>query len=153
MHFPDDRHFVNALVPVADAFAGTKETDIIRVDGDGIEFTVYSGVGATGTSTFTVEACDDVSATATTAVPFWYKEVATDPGDTEWTLATASGFTRTAGSNYACRIFVPADLIGQTGRAFARLKAVEVVDSAVLGGILASIVNPRKQPQKRTVLS
>ena len=51
-------------------------------------------MGATGTSTFTLLAADDVTPSNTAAVPFWYKEIASDPGDTEWTLATVAGFTR-----------------------------------------------------------
>ena len=154
MHNIDADHFVNALAPVADAFSGaTATSDVIKVDGDGIEFIVWTGVGATGTSTFTVLACDDVTPSNTTAVAFWYKEITSDPGDATWTLATATGFTRTAGSNYMARIWVPADLIGATGRNYAQLNGAESVASAVLGGILARVVNTRKQPQSATVIT
>ena len=145
---------VNALPPVADAFAGaTATSDVIKVDGAGIEFLVYTGVGATGTSTFTVLACDDVVPTNTTAVAFWYKEITSDPGDATWSLATATGFTRTAGSNYMARIWVPADLIGATGREYAQLNGAEVADSPVLGGIVARIVQPSQQPVIATVIT
>ncbi len=153
MHNVDADHFVIAIAPVADAFAGTKTSDVIKVDGDGIEFQVWTGVGATGTSTFTVLACDDVTPTTTAAVAFWYKEITADPGDADWTLATTAGFTRTAGTNYACRIWVPADLIGANGYGYAQLKAVEVVDSPVLGGVVARVVNTNYQPQQVTVLT
>jgi len=153
MHNIDADHFVNALPPVADAFSGTTNSDVVKVDGDGIEFIVQTGVGATGTSTFTVDACDDVTPTTTAKVAFWYKEITSDPGDTEWTLATTSGFVRTAGTNAMFRIWVPADLIGANGYNYARLVAVESVDSPVLGGILARIVNTRKQPQGVTVIT
>lgn len=153
MHNVDADHFVIAIAPVADAFAGTKTSDVIKVDGDGIEFQVWTGVGATGTSTFTVLACDDVTPTTTAAVAFWYKEITADPGDADWTLATTAGFTRTAGTNYACRILVPADLIGANGYGYAQLKAVEVVDSPVLGGVVARVVNTNYQPQQVTVLT
>lgn len=153
MHNVDADHFVIAIAPVANAFAGTKTSDVIKVEGEGIEFQVWTGVGATGTSTFTVLACDNVTPSNTTAVPFWYKEITADPGDTDWTLATAAGFTRTAGSNYACRIWVPADLIGQTGRGYAQLSAVESVNSPVLGCVVARVVNTCKQPQQVTVLT
>lgn len=149
----DSSHFVNALPPVADAFAGTVTSDVIKVDGNGIEFHVVRGVGATGTSTLTVLACDDVTPTTTVAVPFWYKEVTSDPGDEDWTLATAAGFTTAAGSNAIFRVWCPAGLIGQNGYGYAQLQAVEVVDSPVLGCIMARIVEPRKQPLKETVLT
>ena len=152
-YIPENTHMVNALPPVADAFSGTVTSDVIKVDGQGIEFLVQTGVGATGTSTFTVLACDDVTPTTTAAVVFWYKEVTSDPGDTEWTLATTAGWTRTAGTNAMFRIWVPADVIGANGYNYAQLKAVESVDSPVLGGILAILHNTRKQPQKVTVIT
>jgi len=128
-YIPENNHYVNATPPVADAFAGTYTSDVVKVDGKGIEFLVWTGVGATGTSAFTVLACDDVTPSNTTAVAFWYKEITSDPGDATWTLATSSGFTRTAGSNYMARIWVPADLVGATGYGYAQLKGVEDTDS------------------------
>lgn len=154
MHNLDADHFVIGLPPVADAFAGTKYSDVVKVEGtDGIEFQIWTGVGATGTSTLTVEACDDVTPTTQSAVAFFYKEITADPGATSWTAATSTGFARTAGTNYAVRIFVPADVVGATGYAYARLKAVEVVDSPVLGGIVVRLINTRRQPQTVTVLT
>jgi hypothetical protein len=152
---PDNIHYVNALPPVADAFSGaTATSDVINVQGSGgIEFLVYTGVGATGTSTFTVLACDDVTPSNTTAVAFWYKEITSDPGDTTWTLATATGFLRTAGSNAMFRIWVPADLIGATGYGYARLNGAEGTDSPVLGGILAILHNTTFQPNTVTVIT
>lgn len=154
MHYPNNLHIVNALPPVADAFSGaTATSDVVKVDGAGIEFLVWTGVGATGTSTFTVLACDDVTPSNTTAVAFWYKEVTSDPGDATWTLATTAGWTRTAGSNFMARIWVPADLIGQHGYNYAQLNGAESVDSPVLGGILAIIHEPKQQPVISTVIT
>lgn len=152
-HNIDADHFVQALPPAADAFAGTITSDVIKVDGDGIEFLIYRGVGATGTSTITALAADDVTPTNTTAIVFWYKEITSDPGDETWTLATTAGFATTLGSNAMFRIWIPADLVGAEGYGYAQLKAVEVTDSPVLGGILARIVNTRKQPQSVTVIT
>ncbi len=153
-HIPNESHFINALPPVADAFSGaTATSDVIKVDGHGIEFIVYRGVGATGTSTITVLACDDVTPTTTAAVAFWYKEITSDPGDTTWTLATSAGFLTTAGSNAMFRVWVPADLIGAQEYGYAQLNCAEGTDSPVLGGILARIVNTRFQPQTTTVLT
>lgn len=153
-NYPDQVHYVNALPPVADAFAGAAVvSDVIKVTGQGIEFLVYSGVGATGTSTFTVLACDNVTPSTTAAVAFWYKEVASDPGSETWTLATSSGWTRTAGSNFMARIWVPADLIGAQGYAYAQLKCVESVDSPVLGGILAVLWGAEFDPNITTVIT
>jgi len=153
MHAPSNLHYINALPPVADAFASTAISDVIKVDGAGIEFLVYRGVGTTGTSTVTVLACDDVTPSNTTAVTFWYKEITSDPGDTSWTLTTTSGFTTTAGSNAMFRIWVPADLIGANGYNYAQLSMAESVDAAVLGGILAILHEPKVQPVEATVIT
>ncbi len=150
MQIPTDLHFVKGLDPVADAFASTVYSDIIEVAGQGIGFIIYKGVGTTGTSTITVEACDDISASNSTAVVFWYKRVGTT--DSGWTAATTAGFTTTAGSSDLYHIAVPADQIGETGYAYARLKAVESVDSAVLGGILAYVYGGRFTPQPTSLV-
>ena len=148
----DRDHFVNAVVPVANAFAGTLSSDVIKVDGDGIEFIIIRGAG-TGSTVVTVLACSNPAAAATAAVTFWYKEIVTDPGDTEWTLATTTGFTAAANANAMFRVWVPADLIGANGYNYAQLKAVEGTANATTGCVLARIVNTRKQPLKVTVLT
>lgn len=132
----DDLHFIKGLDPVADAFAGTVYSDIVSMKNlDKLIFMLYKGVGTTGTSTITVEACDDVSGSNVTAIPFRYKAITT--GDTQGanTAAAAAGFTTTAGSSQLYAIEVDAQELGDTGYGFVRLKAVEVVDAAVLGGI------------------
>ena len=150
MQIPTDLHFVKGLDPVADAFASTVYSDIIEVAGQGIGFIIYKGVGTTGTSTITVEACDDISASNSTAVVFWYKRVGTT--DSGWTAATTAGFTTTAGSSDLYHIAVPADQIGETGYAYARLKAVEVANDPVLGGILAYVYGGRFTPQPTSLV-
>ncbi len=129
-------HWIKGLDPVADAFAGTVNTDIVNAnDYHTIVFEIYKGVGATGTSTITVEACDDVSASNTTAIPFRYKAITS--GDTEGalTVAAAAGFATTAGSSQIYLIEVDTQELGDTGYQYVRLTAVEVVDDPVLGGI------------------
>lgn len=133
-------HAVTGLDPVADAFDGTVYSDIIRVSNAfGISFLLWKGVGATGTSTVTVQACDDVSATNTSALAFKYRaNTATGTSDV-WgalTTATSAGFDTTAGSGQMYWIHVDADLLANSGYKFCRLKCVEVVNSPVLGGIM-----------------
>ena len=137
-------HIVKGLDPVADAFSETVYSDIINMENFGhIQFIIYKGVGATGTSTITVEACDDAAGTKSAALPFRYQLSTT--GDTygEPTNATVAGFTTTAGSSQVYKIDVDADVLGSTGYNYIRLKAVEVVDAAVLGGILAVLTEPK----------
>lgn len=130
-------HLVKGLDPVADAFSGTVYSDIVNMgDYANATFIIYKGVGTTGTSTITVEASDDVSGSNVTAIPFRYKAITS--GDTEGALtaATTTGFTTTAGSSQLYAIEIDSEELGDTGYQYARLKCVEVVDAAVLGGIL-----------------
>ena len=130
-------HVAQGLPPVADAFSGTVYSDVFNMKNyKGCTFIVYKGVGVTGTSTITVSACDDAVPSNRTAIPFKYR--ANTSSDT-WgavTQATAAGFTTTAGSNHIYEIIVDGDELGDTGYGYVELKAVEVVNDPVLGGIL-----------------
>lgn len=150
LQIPTQLHFVKGLDPVADAFAGTVYSDVIEVAGQGIGFVIYKGVGTTGTSTITINAADDAAASNETAVPFWYKRIGTT--DSGWTAATTSGFTTTAGSSDVYHIAVAADVIGATGYGYARLKAVESADAAVLGCVLAYVFGGRFVPQPTSLI-
>lgn len=135
--FLQNCHLVKGLDPVADAFAGTVYSDIVNMgDYAGCTFIIYKGVGATGTSTITVEASDDVSGSTTTAIPFRYKAITS--GDTEGALTavTTAGFATTAGSSQLYAIEVDGQELGDTGYQYCRLKCVEVVNDPVLGGVL-----------------
>lgn len=130
-------HFVKGLDAVADAFAGTVNSDVVNMgDYAGVTFIIHKGVGTTGTSTITVEAVDDVSATNQTAIPFRYKAITL--GDTEGALiiAAAAGFATTAGSSELYIIEVDSEELGDTGYQYVRLNAVEVVNDPVLGGVI-----------------
>ncbi|MEN6534641.1 MAG: hypothetical protein ABFD89_13315 [Bryobacteraceae bacterium] len=137
-------HFVKGIDPVADAFAGTVATDIVDVSAHGAAlFLIYKGVGATGTSTITVEACSDVTPTNSTAVPFYYKAITSNDTQGSMTAATSAGFATTAGSSQMYAVMVDAQELADAGYKYVRLKAVEVVDSPVLGGIAIALVQPR----------
>ena len=145
MKVPSDLHFVKGIDPVADAFDGTKYTDIIEVGGEGIAFLIYKGVGATGTITITFEASNNVAAGATSAVKFWYKRIGeTDSG---WTAATTAGFATTAGSSDMYLICSPKDVFASTGYRYAGMKAVEVANDPVLAGVVAFVYGLRYGPQ------
>lgn len=137
-------HVVNALLPVADAFAGTVYSDVINMKNwNHAQFVIQKGAGAVGTATITVEACDDVVPTNVSAVPFKYQKCTS--GDTfgELTAAEATGFATTAGANQMYKIEVDSDALVVSGYSYIRLKSVEVVDDPVLGGILAVLTEPR----------
>ncbi len=145
-------HLVKGLDPVANAFAGAVSSDIIAVQGEGIHFVIYKGVGATGTATITVDACDDTTPTTTAAVDFWYRACTT--GDTwgDWTHAASTGFTTTAGSSQLYEIYVPSAVLAEKGYGYARLTSTEVVANAVLGGILAFVDGLRYGPQPESLI-
>lgn len=147
-------HWVQGLAPKADAFSGaTVNSDIVKCESGGAIFLIYRGVGATGTSVVTVEACDDVTPTNTTAIPFIYRSnTATDVwGD--WTAATASGFTTAAGSNAIFEVYVDAAELAEEGYGYVRLDMAESVDSAVLGGILIGLIDTRYAPVAKTMIT
>ena len=148
-------HVVHGIAPVANAFAGTVYTDIFNMKNQhGCKFLIYKGVGTTGTSTITVEACDDVSGSNVTAIPFRYRANTTSDTWGAVTTATTAGFATTAGSNHMYEIIVDGDELGDTGYGFIRLKAVEVVAAAVLGGVLFIADTPREpQDVPATVLA
>jgi len=145
----ESRHFVKGLDPVADAFAGTVNSDVVSLRGyDNVLFIVHVGVGVTGTSTLTVEACDDVTPTNTTAIVFWYREITATDVEGAITKAAATGFVTTAGSSKIVLVeakaadVAAASVNSTVGNHFVRLTAVESVDSPVLGGITIELGGP-----------
>jgi hypothetical protein len=139
-----ERHLVKGLDAVADAFSATVTSDVVNLkDYYGARFVVHKGVGATGTSTLTIEACDNANGDNPVAVPFFSQShIGGDDVPADVVARSASGFTTTAGSSqlYVCE--VPADKL-PAGKSWVRLKSVEVVDSPVLGGILIELYGPR----------
>lgn len=135
----EDLKFINGLPPVADAFAGaTVYSDIIDMgDFSRLAFVQFVGTGATGTSTITVEACDDVSASNVIAIKFHSRSVTVADTEAAVVARAAAGYATVAGSNRIEIVSVREDVVGATGYQFVRVKFAEVVDSPVLGGILA----------------
>ena len=144
---------VSVLDPIADAFAGTVATDVVEVAGHGIKFIIGKGVGATGTSTVTLLACDDFVPTNTTAVIFWYRAMTVMGTWGAWTAATVAGFVTTLGSSQLYEVFTGADVIGVTGYPNAQLNLVEVTDSPVLGYVLAEVEPTRYSTQTVSLLA
>lgn len=137
-------HWVKGLDPIANAFAGTVRSDVVRGGNHrSVTFVIYKAVGATGTATITVEANDDVTPTTSSAIAFKYR--ASTTGDTWGALtdATTAGFATTAGSSQMYEIIVDTDELSKTGYKYVSLKSVEVVASPVLGGILVMMGQAR----------
>ena len=148
MLFAEQYHVAFGKNPVADFADTSAVSDVVNAKNfHSTVFLVYWGVGTTGTATITVEACDDVTPTNTTAVPFYYRVItgALNAGDTAGTLtlATAAGFTTTAGSHQCVVVEVNHEELGDTGYKYVRVKCTEVVDDPILGGILVLQGRPR----------
>lgn len=137
--------FVNALAPIANAFAGTVYPTGINMSQYGrLAFVIQKGVGTTGTTTVTVVAGSDASPITESAVPFRYRRIAA--GDTTigaLTQATATGFATTAGSGDMYIVEVDAKDLAASGFKYAHLKMVESVASAVIGSVLAFALDAR----------
>lgn len=96
----EECHVVNALV-AQDVSGGTFDTDVISMK-NAAHATVILALGTTGgTSTITVQECDDTTPTNTSAIAFDYYSETTDSGDTlgDRASATTSGFTTSANDN------------------------------------------------------
>lgn len=138
-------HFVKGIDPVADFGDTVQSSDVVNMSAfNNCVFVIYKGVGTTGTSTITVEACDDVVPTNYTAVPFFYQTMAgSDDVNAALVKATSAGFTTTAGSSQIYAIEVRAADLAALGRKYVRVKMTEVVNSPVLGGVLIILGEPR----------
>lgn len=139
-----ERHLVKGLDPVADAFAATVYTDVVNAENyHGVRFVNYHGVGATGTRTLTIEACDNAAGDNPVAVPFHYQKYeGADDVPADVAAATAAGFTTAAGSSRLYVLEVDSARL-PSGKSWVRQKSVEVVDSPVLGGVLIELLKPR----------
>ena len=136
-------HVVPGIDAVADAFASTVSSDVVNASHyESVCFLIHNGVGATGVSTITIESCDDVSPTTSTAVAFTSRSITTNDAEGAITARAAAGFLTTAGSSdiYLCE--VKSSELSGTDK-YVRATMVESVDSPVLGGIIILMGNPR----------
>lgn len=151
-------HAIKGLDPVADAFdnATTPASDVVSLKNwQNVVFTIHYGVGASGTQTWTVEACDDVVPTTTSAIAFHYRQTLSGDTPGALTAAAAAGFTVTAGSSKIVEIEVEAQALAALGYSYVRLKqSAEPVNSPCLGGILVQLFNPSsaKEPSVTAIV-
>ena len=143
--FIEGCHFVNVLPPLADGLDDSS-TDIVKMAEFGkVVFFIQTGVGATGTSTVTIEACDNVTPSNTSAVPFHYRKISVADTHAAVTAVLAAGVDTVAGSNDMYAFEVDADALAEDGNGYeyVRLTLVEVTDSPVLAGISALMLDAR----------
>lgn len=142
--------FVKGLPPAADRWNTNPATDIVSMrNHNKCTFLVHQEGGTTGTATFTVEACSDVSGTGATAIPFGYRVGAAGAGAGGDAMgarveATASGFTSTAASDRLYLIEVEANEL-LAAKPFVRLKCTEAVNDPVNGSVEIMLSEGRYQ--------
>lgn len=130
-----------------DMFNGDPATDVINMENaDTAIFMVIMNANAgSGAATITVEACDDVTPTNTTAITFRYKLISA--GDTQGavTAATTSGIS-VGTANTILYVEVDAATVAAatvnsaTGNKFVRLQATETQSDAV-DGVITGFLN------------
>lgn len=143
----DEIHAAIVLPPVADALAGTIHTTPIRLGPYAFaHFLLAAGVGNTGTSQITVEACDDAAGNNPVAIPFThnYQAAGANSNDTwqGYVQDAAVGFLTPAGSHRLFAISVDARYLPE-GKPFVRLTGVEQTASAVAAAVIALLSNAR----------
>tara|TARA_Y100000310_G_scaffold339506_1_gene432379 strand:+ start:706 stop:1173 length:468 start_codon:yes stop_codon:yes gene_type:complete len=107
-----------------------------------IVFAYVKGVGATGTATITVSGASDNAGTGSADIAYKYRNHANAAAQGALTSVAATGFTVTAGSNETTLVEVDAaDL--PDGKPWCSLTLTEVVDSPVLGTVIAIMTEPR----------
>lgn len=147
----ENLRIAKGLDPVANAFAGTVRSDVLRVtEAHKAIFLIYKGVGTTGTSVVTVQACDDASPSNETAVAFRYRRLNSTDSPGAVTECASTGFTTTAGSSDLYAIEVDCKALASSGYKFVCLKMVESAASAVVGAIVAMLV-PRYADSSNTI--
>ena len=147
---------VNALLPVADAFAGTKNSDVVNLANyKKCTFLIFTGASSSGTSVVTVNAGTSNSS-ATTAIAFKYRTQIAGTGGASGTTgsdipsaltdATSTGFTTTAskvGATYIIEVDAATVAAAGTNYDHCKLTLTESKDSPVTGMVAAILSEPR----------
>ena len=153
MRFTENVHIIGGLAPDADRFAGTVNTDVFEVAGEGAWFLIWYGANASlGASTLTIEACDDTTPTNTTAVPFMYRVSTTFDTWGDWTQATSAGITVGGSADSMWEVYVPASELASEGYAYIQADLVESTNQAADGVVLCGVVNPRYRTQPSSLI-
>lgn len=149
----ESNKIVNSLIPVADAFTGTKNTDIIDLEGyKKCTFVVITGATSTGSTTITVNAGAS-STGASTAIIYRYRTMiaGTPPAaasdvPSALTVAGTGGFTTTISKPGGMYIIeVDAAVVADAGTDYdhVKLTLTESVDEPITGSVLAILSEPR----------
>ena len=150
----EQTHVGIGVVPKADIFAGTVNSDVVSMENYGLcTFYVFLGArtGTTAATVLTVESCDDFTPTTTTAIAFQYKRVTSPDTQVALVEAAAAGFTTTSEDNQLYVVEVASQQLvdGDIG---VRLHSVESADDPQDGSVMILQSQPRFA-QDETVVS
>jgi hypothetical protein len=152
---------VLGLPPQADAFATAGESDVVNAtDAEEVIFRLLLGAAADNVNTITVEACDDVTPSNSTAIPFTYVLTSVEGSPGALTAATAAGVATdgdlAANQHYTIMVD-PADIeaaSSHAGRKYVRLVVTEGgTATAQLGAIDILVRTKRRQEQIASVIA
>lgn len=149
-----DKHIVQGIVPAADRFAGGVSSDVVSLkDYNRVTFIIITGaIEDSGVSNLvTVDACDDVVPTNTTAVPFYHRSLRWSTTVDSWgalTAAAAAGYNLTlnhAVANAVHIVTVTADMVeaNAAGKPYVRLTIAETVNKTITAAVLVLLDEPR----------
>ncbi len=120
-----------------DMFNGDPATDVISMKkyGKVIFFIIMNANAGSGAATITIESCDDVTPTTSTAIAFKYWACTTPDVWGDMTAATTAGFSA-SGSNNMYAIEIDASELSGTD-SFVRMQCTETQSDAIDGAIMA----------------
>ena len=130
----ENLQFVKGIDPIADAHAGGVASDVIDMAPfKRLAFLVYRGAATGGTAapTYTVQACDDIVPSTTSAIPFYHRK-----DGAAVVAAAASGVQAAAGSSKIDVIEVREDALAPSGYRYVRLAIAETVNDPVVSAVL-----------------
>ena len=149
----ENMNVVHALTPLQRAL--NVSTNVINIALQHCAtFIIQKGEGAVGTTTVTIDACDDVVPNNTTAIPFQYRRMI--GGTNTWgalTVATAVGFVTTANADDEYEISVDSAEVtnaivnGARGNHYVRLTMTQVNATVCTVGIICILPRQRYKQQ------
>ena len=141
-----DVHYVRGMAYSADLFAATVYTDVVSMKNHHqVAFVINQELGSTGSSTITVQACDDVTPSNRSAIPFHVqKYLAGSDIPAAVVSVAATGFATTAEATAAIYVIIAdAAELAASGYGYVQMKAVEVVNDPVAGSVMIELMQPR----------
>jgi hypothetical protein len=144
-----------------DIFNGNPATDVISLkNAQGVLFVIAMNANAgSGAATITVEACDDVTPSYQTEIPFPYQLISTTDIPGTLTAATSTGVASIGTANTMLLVQVDAAVVASAsvnstyGNEFVRMQCTESQSDAIDGAIMAFLFGLRYSPLTATQIS